>query len=99
MRRFPAWSPILAELRVSCVGIRGCWRFGLSALIVSLATLVEPRTSAAVSVQEGVGFIAVSDAREGETVILTDGVGSTISTGTVDALGSYVFRELRQGQS
>ena len=67
--------------------------------MVAVSAWLVPCDAQAASAQGGIGFVAVADAEAGEAVSLVDGQGGTVASGTVDALGSYVFRELPQGES
>ena len=67
--------------------------------MLALSAWLVPCDAQAVSAQGGIGFVAVADAEAGEMVSLVDGQGEIVASGTVDALGSYVFRELLQGES
>ena len=67
--------------------------------MLALSAWFVPCDAQAASAQGGIGFVAVADAEAGEAVSLVDGQGGTVASGTVDALGSYVFRELPQGES
>src|SRR5262249_24471762 len=47
----------------------------------------------------GIGFIAISDASPGGAFVLQDKKGRQVATGTVDTMGSLIFRDLVQGRS
>lgn len=73
-------------------------RFRLPLLLsaaVALAALPSP--AAALRVQGGIRFAAVSDAPVGAELSLVDGQGRQVGTGTTDAFGSLAFRDLAPG--
>ena len=45
------------------------------------------------TLQEGIGFGSVADAVPGETATIESITGLSVSTGSVDSLGSFVFSE------
>src|SRR5262245_10085696 len=51
----------------------------------------------AVTVQEGIGFLAVKGGAEGTVMVLEDRHHHEVARGPVDRLGGLVFRELPQG--
>src|SRR5262245_16236430 len=51
----------------------------------------------AVTVQEGIGFLAVKGGTEGTVMVLEDRHHHEVARGPVDRLGGLVFRELPQG--
>jgi predicted acyl esterase len=54
-------------------------------------------TAAALVVKPGIGFVAVTDGVEGNTVVLETPGGAEVQRGTVDRFGSLMFIELEQG--
>ena len=50
-------------------------------------------------VQAGIGFVAVQGAPPGTLLVLGDADGTEVARGTVDRLGSLIFRDLDQGRS
>jgi predicted acyl esterase len=74
------------------------WGPSFSLVLVVACAVFLPLSAHAYSVQEGIGFIAISDAVTGEAAVLEDGQGVALESGTVDALGSFVFRGLTQGR-
>jgi predicted acyl esterase len=67
-------------------------------LCLFLLTGPTPRARAAVEIQAGIGFIAVSGAAPGIDFALEDVHGNQVS-GTTDAFGSLAFVELDQGKT
>ncbi|HXJ33422.1 MAG TPA: CocE/NonD family hydrolase [Candidatus Eisenbacteria bacterium] len=53
---------------------------------------------AALRAQAGIGFVAVLDTTPGTEVVLQDRRGLEVGRGTTDAFGSFIFRELAQGE-
>ena len=70
-----------------------------SLLVLSfvLVAAAPARTRAAVAVQPGIGFVAVTGANPGDQIVLRDRLGHEVGTGNADSFGSLVFRELPQG--
>ncbi len=56
-----------------------------------------PAARAAVQLQAGIGFIAITGAADGQEFTLRDRGLNEVGRGTADRFGSLVFRELRQG--
>jgi len=55
--------------------------------------------AAAYDVQEGIGFVAISNSSPGASFVLDDAKGNQVQQGTVDSQGALVFRELGEGNS
>ena len=51
----------------------------------------------ALDVQEGIGFVAITNQVEGTLLVLENAQHQDVDSGLVDALGSLVFRDLTQG--
>lgn len=65
-------------------------------LLLSLAGAPSGPLQAAVEIQEGIGFVAVSGATPGTNAVLLDRRGREVARGTVDRLGSLLFRDLER---
>jgi hypothetical protein len=72
-------------------------RPGGLALVASAVLLTAATAGAAVSVQSGIGFVAVTGAAEGTELVLQNGRGREVGRGRADRFGSLIFRELEQG--
>lgn len=68
-----------------------------SAALATPATAADPAADPAPLVRGSVNQLAVLDATPGEHVELLDAGGATVGTGTVDDLGSMLWRELDPG--
>lgn len=51
---------------------------------------------AAIEVQGGIGFVAISGAAPGSAAVLLDARGREVARGTIDRLGSFLFRDLER---
>src|SRR5262245_38101817 len=69
----------------------------LLALPIALALAGAARTDAALTLQPGIGLVAVTGATRGTELVLQDEAQQEVSRGTADAFGSLIFRELAQG--
>ena len=57
-----------------------------------------PAARAAVQVQAGIGFVALTGAEPGVTVVLADRRQREVARGTTDRFGSVLFRDLERGR-
>jgi uncharacterized protein len=67
------------------------------AFLISAVLLATTPAGAAVSLQGGIGFVAVTGSTEGTELVLQDVHGREVGRGHADRFGSLVFRELEQG--
>src|SRR5262249_61548486 len=68
------------------------------AFLVALgALLAGGAAAAAIGVQAGIGFVAVTGASAGAEMMLDDAHQMEVGRGTVDRLGSLLFRDLAPG--
>jgi hypothetical protein len=67
--------------------------------VLPLLWLLTASPAAALEVQPGIGFLAVTDVAEGATIVLRDGRGAELARGVGDALGSLIFHDLAEGQT
>jgi hypothetical protein len=70
--------------------------FLLVSLVVVLAAARPPGAQGAPDIQAGIGFVAVTGAEPGTGVVLLDPGGREVARGTVDRLGSVLFRDLER---
>ncbi len=70
---------------------------GLRVLGSALLALCVAAPAAALDVQSGIGFIAITGEVEGTELVLEDASHQDIESGLVDRFGSLIFRELTQG--
>jgi uncharacterized protein len=71
----------------------------IASIVVSVAFLLTaPRARAALQVRGGIGLVAVTGAAPGLGLTLQDRPRHTVAQGTADAFGSFIFRELEQGE-
>ncbi len=68
-------------------------------LLSLCALLASVAQAAALTVQSGIGFVAVKDAAPGTQIALDDEHHAELSQGVTDAFGSLVFRELGEGNT
>jgi hypothetical protein len=73
----------------------------LLAVVVSIviALTTSAPVHAAFQVQEGIGFVAVTDSPEGVEMVLEDARGHEVGRGTTDRFGSLIFRDLAEGRN
>lgn len=71
--------------------------FGRRVLSSALLALCVAAPAAALDVQSGIGFIAITGQVEGTELVLEDASHQDIDSGLADRFGSLVFRELTQG--
>lgn len=83
-------------MRLRCRQAFSAARFCL--LLLAAYPILPALSAHAYSVQGGIGFVAIADAVTGEAAVLEDENGISLQSGTVDALGSFVFRGLVQGR-
>ena len=70
----------------------------IAIVLLSLALLAgAPLSAGALQVQGGIGFVAVTDATPGTLIVLEDRRGREAGRGTIDRLGSLIFRDLALG--
>ncbi len=62
-----------------------------------LALVVATPAAAAVTVQEGIGFVAITGQVEGTELVLENAQHQDVDSGLVDAFGTLIFRDLAQG--
>jgi hypothetical protein len=67
-----------------------------AALCIAFVVSGAPQAQA-FELQSGIGFVAITDAAEGEEFILEDAANQEVGRGVADLYGSLVFRELEQG--
>src|SRR5438876_11481476 len=68
------------------------------ALFTLVALFAGGPAGAAVAVQGGIGFVAVSGAPPGGELVLEDARHAEVGRGTTDRLGSLLFRDLVPGR-
>jgi predicted acyl esterase len=66
-------------------------------LCSALLALCVAAPAAALDVQEGIGFVAITNQVEGTTLVLENAQHQDVDSGLVDRFGSLVFRDLTQG--
>lgn len=67
-------------------------------LLLALAAAVAAAPArGALQTQGGIGFVAITGATPGEVLVLDDAHHTEIGRGTVDRLGSFLFRDLASG--
>ncbi len=66
---------------------------------LSLLWLLAAAPVAALEVQPGIGFLAVTDLAEGTEVVLQDQGGAEVARGVADRFGSLIFHDLGQGRT
>jgi hypothetical protein len=75
-----------------------CHRSALLPLALLLAATALPGVAAAYQVQEGIGFVAISNSSPGASFVLEDAKRNQVQQGTVDAQRALIFRELGEGK-
>ncbi len=63
----------------------------------ALLALVVAAPAAALDLQSGIGFVAITNQVEGTQLVLENAQHQDVQTGVVDHLGSLVFRDLGEG--
>jgi predicted acyl esterase len=66
-------------------------------LAIALAAAASPPVAAALQVQAGIAFVAVTGATPGVELTLQDRKRRALGSGKADSFGSFVFRELEEG--
>ncbi len=66
--------------------------------LLALFAAAPPPARAAVQVQAGIGFVALTGAEPGVTVVLADRRQREVARGTTDRFGSLLFRDLERGR-
>ena len=72
-------------------------RTSAALLVVLGALFTGGPAAAAIAVQAGIGFVAVTGASPGAAMVLDDAHQMQVGQGTVDRLGSLLFRDLAPG--
>ena len=72
-------------------------RTSAALLVVLGAVFTGGPAAAAIAVQAGIGFVAVTGASPGAAMVLDDAHQMQVGQGTVDRLGSLLFRDLAPG--
>lgn len=67
--------------------------------LLSVAALATPALAPAFELQAGIGFLAITGAREGSELLLERPDGAELARGNADRFGSLIFRELEQGRT